>query len=98
MAVIQRIDHGHGAWQRPLDGLTGLLAQEPGIVDKHRVFPGNGTHHRRYAGIITVTDPDGFAVLEINAAQVLNEGRHKMLARLLTITDDINAGVLLLLQ
>ncbi|MNO78818.1 hypothetical protein D3C76_699710 [compost metagenome] len=98
MAVIQRIDHGHGAWQRPFYRLPGLLTQKLGIFDKYRLLPGHSTHHCGDACIITITDPDRLAFLEIDAAQVLDEGRHKVLARLFTITDDINTGVLLLLQ
>ena len=45
-----------------------------------------------------ITDSDGFALLEINAAEVLDKGGDEVLARLFTVTDDINAGVLLFLQ
>ncbi|MNH28740.1 hypothetical protein D3C79_889280 [compost metagenome] len=98
MVVVQRIDHGHGAWQRPFDGLPGLLTQKLGIFYKHGLLSSDSTHHRRYACVVAIADAHGFTFLEINAAEVLDEGRHKVLARLLAITDDINAGVLLLLQ
>ena len=98
VGIIQRIDHGHRARQRPLDRLTGLLTQEPGILNKHRLLARHSAHHGRHARIIAITNSYGFALLEINAAEVLDKGRHKVLAGLLTITDDIDAGQLLFVQ
>src|SRR5690606_1639634 len=98
MIIIQRIDHSHGTWQSPFYGLLGLLTQEPGIFNKDRLLPRNSTHDRRYARIIAITNSNGFTFFKINAAEVLNKGSDKMLARLLTITDNINTCLLLFLQ
>ncbi|MNM27860.1 hypothetical protein D3C81_383590 [compost metagenome] len=98
VAVVQRIDHGHGPWQRPFDGLLGQLTQELGIFNENRFLTGNSTDNGGDARVIAITNPDRFPLLEINAAQVLDEGRDEVLTGLLAITDDIDAGVLLLLQ
>ena len=98
MAVVQGVDHGHGAGQGPFDRLAGLLAQKTCILNKHGFGAADRAHHRRHAGIVAVTDSDRLALLKINAVQVLDKGGNKVLTSLLTVTDDIDAGVQLLLQ
>ena len=98
MAVIQRIDHRHRTWQGPFDGLRGLLAQEPGVVDKHRLRAAYRAHDGRHAGVIAVTNPDSLALVKIHAAQMLDERGDKMLTGLFAVADNIDAGLLLFLQ
>ena len=98
MGIVQRVDHRHGARQCPLDRLIGLLTQEPGVVNKHRLLATHSADHRGHAGIVAITNSNGLAPLEINAVEVFDEGGHEVLARLLAITDNINASQLLVLQ
>ena len=75
-----------------------MLAQKTCILNKHGFGAADRAHHRRHAGIVAVTDSDRLALLKINAVQVLDKGSDKVLTGLLTVTDDVDAGVQLLLQ
>lgn len=98
MAIEEGVDHGHRARQCPLDRLIGLRAQELGIFDEHRLLARDRADHGRHAGLVAITDLDGFTLLEIHAIQVFDEGGDEVLTRLLAIADDVDPGVLLLLQ
>jgi hypothetical protein len=97
VAVIERVDHGHGPGSAHLIGWSVWL-RKARILDEHRLLARHRTHHRGYAGVIAIADAHCLALGEIDAVEVLDEGGHEMLARLLAVTDDIDAGVLLLLQ
>ncbi|CUI28174.1 Uncharacterised protein [Achromobacter xylosoxidans] len=98
VGVVEGVDHRHGAGQGPLDGLRGLLAQELGVFDEDRLLAAHGADDGRHAGVVAVADPDGFALFEIDAVQVLDEGGDEVLAGLLAVADDVDAGVLLFVQ
>ncbi|MCY1518101.1 hypothetical protein D9M68_528070 [compost metagenome] len=98
VGVVQRVDHRHRARQSPFDRLLGLLAQELCVFDKYRLAASHGAHDRRHARVVAVADPDGLAVLEINAFQMLDKRRHEVLTRLFAVADDIDTCVLLFLQ
>ncbi|KKB60882.1 hypothetical protein WM40_26580, partial [Robbsia andropogonis] len=88
----------HRTGQRPLDRLVRLLTQEPGIFDEDGLLTSNIPDDRWHAGIVAIADSNRLAVLEIDAVQMFDKRGHKMLARLLAVTDDIDACLLLLLQ
>ena len=85
MVVIQGVDHRHRPGQGPFDGLVGLGAQEPGVLDEDRFRPADGAHDDRHAGVIAIADSHGLAVLEIDALEVFDEGRDEMLAGLFAV-------------
>ena len=98
MLVVEGIDHGHRAGQSPFNGLRGLLTQKFGIVNKHRFLAAHRANHCWYTGIVAVANFYRFTFFKINAAEVFYKGGDKVLAGLLAITNNINAGQLLLLQ
>ncbi|OXC78732.1 hypothetical protein BSU04_10365 [Caballeronia sordidicola] len=75
-----------------------MLAQKLGIFNENRFLSGDRINHRRHACIIAIANSNGLAILEIDAAEVLDKRGHEMLARLLAVTDDIDARMLLFLQ
>ena len=50
-----------------------MLAQELGVFNKHGLLARNRANNRRYAGIIAITNPDGFTLFKINAVKVFNK-------------------------
>jgi len=78
--------------------LTGLLAQESGVIHEHGFLAADSAHDGGHARVIAVTNPDGLAFFKIDAFQVLDKGGDEMLAGLLAVADDIDAGVQLFLQ
>lgn len=98
MGVVERVDHRHRAGQGPLDGLPGLLTQEPGVFHEYRLLATHLADHGRHARIVAIANSDRLALFEIDPVEVLDEGGDEMLARLLPVADDIDARVLLLLQ
>jgi hypothetical protein len=91
VAVGESVDHGHRARKCPLDRLVGLLAKERGVVDEHGFVTAHRSDDGGNAGVVSIADPHSFALLEVDAAEVLDEGRHEVLASLLTIADDVDA-------
>ena len=75
-----------------------MLTQEFGVFDKHRLLAAHGADDGRHTGVIAVANSDGLAFFEIDPAEMFDEGRDEMLAGLFAIADDIDAGLLLLLQ
>src|SRR5690606_34393843 len=55
-------------------------------------------NHRRHTCIITVTDSDGFALLEINAVEMLDEGCDEVLPCLFAVADNIDACLPLIVE
>ena len=74
------------------------MTQELGVIDEHWLAASNSAYDRRHAGIVAIADSDGLALLEIDTVEVFDKGRDEMLPCLFAIADDIDAGVLLLLQ
>ena len=56
------------------------------------------THDGWHARLIAIANFNHFAFLEVDAAEVLDKRRDEVLARLLAIADDIDAGLLLFSQ
>ncbi|RON73336.1 hypothetical protein BK668_29265 [Pseudomonas fluorescens] len=75
-----------------------MLTQEFGVFNKNRLFARHCAKDRRHTGIVAITHSDGLTFFKINAAEVLDKRRDKMLARLLAVTDDIDACLLLVVQ
>ncbi|MNN58788.1 hypothetical protein D3C81_1738550 [compost metagenome] len=98
MIVIQRVDHGHRSRQGPFDRLGGLLAQELRIFNENGFLAAHRTHDGGHTRIIAVADLHDLTLLEIHALEMLDKCRDEVLARLLAVTDDINACLLLIFQ
>ena len=98
VTIIEGIDHGHGAGQRPFNGFVGLLAQKFGVFHKHRFLTAHRTHHRRHTGVVAITDFNGSALFKIHPVEVFNKGGDKVLTGLLAVAHNVDAGGLLLLQ
>jgi hypothetical protein len=98
MAIEKSIDHRHRTRQRPFDRPVGLRAQELRIVDEDRLRPRYGTDYRRHARIVAIANPDDLALVEIDSAEMFDEGRDEMLARLFAVSDDIDPGLPLIID
>ena len=60
--------------------------------------PQRADDHRHHRVVAVVADAHLHLVLEVDALDVLEEAVHEVLPRLLAVGDDVDAGVLLLLQ
>jgi hypothetical protein len=83
---------------RAHDGAIGLPAQERGILDEHRRPAADRADHRRHARVVSVANAHGFASVEVDAVEVLDEGRDEVLTGLLAVGDDVDAAPLLLVH
>ena len=98
MVVIQRVDHGHWAWQRPFDRLTGELTQITRVLHEDRFLALHGAHHGWNTGLIAVTNFHDLAFGKIHPAEMLDEGGDKVLPRLLAVADNIDPGTQLVVE
>ncbi|MNV94638.1 hypothetical protein D3C71_1894530 [compost metagenome] len=76
-----------------------MFARELGLKRVHAALEAQGRHHLGHLGVVAVVaDAHRHLVDEINALHLLHKTMHEMLARLLSITDDIQACVFLRLD
>jgi hypothetical protein len=93
------IDDGHGAGQGELELPRRVCAGEAGLGLVHRSRACHRSDHPRAVGLVAVgADADALAVDEIEPGQSLQEPVHEVLARLLALGDDVDAGRLLVLE
>jgi hypothetical protein len=95
MVVIERVDHSQRSGQGKFHLAGRFRSQEVGILDVYRLLMCDRANYNWDIGVIAVPDTHLLCLPEINALKVLDEGGNKMPARLLTVADDIDAGVLL---
>ena len=89
------IGPGHG----DLELVLRVRAREPRLGLVHAALePQRADHLRHHRVVAVVADAHLHLVLEVDALDVLEEAVHEVLARLLAVGDDVDAGVLLLLQ
>ena len=98
VVVIECVDHRHRSRQRPLDRLIGLPAEELRIVDEHRFLTAHGADDCGNACVVAIADSNRLTLLEIDSAEMLDERRHEVLAGLLSVADDVDAAVGLLMS
>ena len=72
------------------------LAQEAGVVGEDRAPARDRTGDDRHVGIVAIADPDGLAVLEVDAVEAFDERRDEVTPRLLAVGHDVDARVLLI--
>ena len=99
MSVGDGIDDGHRAGQGEFQFPPGVGAGKPRFAGVHaRAQPqraGDGRTHRLVA---IVADAHLDAALEVDALDRFEKAVHEMLARLLAVGDDVDAGVFLQLE
>ena len=76
-----------------------MRARQPRLGLMHAAAQAERAGHRRHHRLVAVVaDAHLDAPVEVDAVDVLQEPVHEMLARLLAIGDDVDAGILLLLD
>ena len=97
--ICHGVHNGHGAGQGELDFFAGVRAQQSGLGRMNTAFEAQCRDDLRHHGVITVvTNAHLHLVIKVDALDLLQKTVHKVLARLLTITDDVQAGVFLCLD
>jgi hypothetical protein len=96
VAVGHGVDDGHGPGQRELDAPRGVRAKQPRLGLVHAAGQRQRADHLRHHRLVAVVaDAHLDLVLEVDAGHLLQEAVHEVLARLLAVADDVQAGVLL---
>ena len=97
--VGERVDDGHRPRHGDLDLLLRVRAQDAGFGLVHAPLElQRAGHHRHHRVVAVVADAHLHLALEVDALDVLEEAVDEVLARLLAVGDDVQAGVFLLLQ
>ena len=101
--AVKAVGHGvhnrHRAGQGELDFFTGMRAQQSGLGRMHTAFETQRRDDLRHHGVIpVVANAHLHLVIEVDAFDLLQKTVHKVLARLLTVTDDVQARVFLRLD
>ena len=89
--VVQRVDHGHRAGERPLEGLVRPRAEGGRVVDEDGALAAHGPDDGRDARVVAVADAHRLATCEVDAAEVLDERGDEVLAGLLPVADHVEA-------
>ena len=99
VGVRDGVDDGHRAGQGDLELARRVGAGVARLGGMHAALEleraGDGRHHRLVA---VVADAHLDLAVEIDAVDEFEKAVHEMLARLLAVADDVDAGVLLLLD
>ena len=78
-----------------LTGRRVRLAQESGVFGKDRAPARDRTGDDRHVGVVAIADPDGLAVLEVDALEAFDERRDEVTPRLLAVGHDVDARAFL---
>ena len=99
VSVGNGVDDGHRAGQGEFQLSVRMSAGEPGFAGMHaRAKTQRADHGRTHRFVTIVADAHLDAPVEVDALDRLEEAVHEMLARLLAVADDIDAGILLQLK
>ena len=99
VAVGDGVGDRHGTGQGELELSLRVCAGEPRLHRVHAAPEAHRPHHLRHHRLIAVgADAHLHLVGEVDALDPLQEAVHEMLARLLAVADDVDAGILLLLD
>ena len=99
VGVGDGIDDGHRAGQRELQLLCGVRPGDLRFEGMHATLQTDRAHDLRHHRVIAiVADAHLDLVLEVDALDRFEKAMHEVLAALLAVGDDVQAGVLLLLD
>ena len=99
IGVGNGIDDGHRAGQRELQLLCGVRPGDLRLEGMNAPLQTDRAHHLRHHRVIAVVaDAHLHLVLEVDAFDRFEKAVHEVLAALLAVGDDVQAGVLLLLD
>lgn len=59
------------------DHTPNMLTQKPGFLNKNWLPASHSTYHRGNAGIVTIPNTHGLALLKIDPVEVLNKRSHE---------------------
>ena len=76
--------------------MLGFGAKKTCVVNVDRFFSSHCIDDDRHFGVVSVADTHSPRLFEIDTFQMFDEGGYEMLAGLLTIADDVDAGILLI--
>ncbi len=98
-AVGHGVDDGHRAGQRELELALRVGPRQLRLEGMHAALQPQRRHHLRHHRVVAVVaDAHLHLVLEVDAFDALEEAVHEVLARLLAVAHDVQAGVLLRLD
>ena len=99
VGVGDSVDDGHRAGQRELQLLCGVRPRDLRFKGMHAPLQPDRAHHLGHHRVIAIV-PDAHLdlVLEVDALDRFEKAVHEVLATLLTVGDDVQTGVLLLLD
>ena len=99
MLVGQGVDNGHGTGNGELQAALGVSTRPAHFVEVHGDVSAHGPDHDGHLGLVAVgADAHGDASAEVDAVEPLQETMDEVLAKLLSVGDDVDARRLLLLE